>query len=121
MACPQFRLFTLNVRGIGSKLKRKHFFNLLRQNKYDVICLQESYVTKNVYDWKKEWGGEIVYKECTSHSGGLMVLFRKGFGASINVEYESERIIVVNIDLGQNMCALCMLMHQTIFVGLRDV
>ena len=35
-----------------------------------------------------------------------MVLLSKGFGASINVEYESERITVVNTDLGLNMCAI---------------
>ena len=36
------------MRGLRSKGKRRSVFNLLRQRKYDVICLQESYVTKDV-------------------------------------------------------------------------
>ena len=67
------RLF-LNVRGPRSKGKRRSVFNLMRQRKYDVICLQETYVTKTVSDvWMKEWGGEFVFCEGTSHSAGQML------------------------------------------------
>ena len=34
----------------------------MRQRKYDIICLQETHVTKTVSDvWMKEWGGVIFF------------------------------------------------------------
>ena len=34
----------------------------MRQRKYDIICLQETHVTKTVSDvWVKEWGGELYF------------------------------------------------------------
>ena len=66
------RLF-LNVRGPRSKGKRRSVFNLMRQRNCDVICLPETNVTKTVSDvWMREWGGELVFCEGTSHSAGLV-------------------------------------------------
>jgi len=95
------RFFSLNVRGIRAKNKRKTVFDLLKRNKYDAICLQESYITKEVSeDWKKEWGGELMFSVGTAHSGGLVILLRKGFSCSCDVIYESERLLAVNVDIG---------------------
>ena len=73
------------MRGLGSKGKgkRRIVFNLMRQRNCDVICLPETNVTKTVSDvWMKEWGGEFVFCEGTSHSAGQMILFRKDFSGN---------------------------------------
>ena len=65
------------MRGLRTKGKRRSVFNLMRQRKYDVICLQKTYVTKTVSGvWMKEWGGEFVFCEGTSHCAGQMILFK---------------------------------------------
>ena len=70
--------FSLNVRGIRSQTKRKALFKLFKERMYDIVCLQETHVTKDVTDqWKKEWGGELVYSEFSEHGAGQVVLFRK--------------------------------------------
>ena len=49
MACDStLRLFSVNVRGLRSKLKRKSRFTYFRERKYDIICLQETYITMNM-------------------------------------------------------------------------
>ena len=68
MACDcTLQLFSVNVRGLRSKLKRKSVFTYFRERKYDIICLQETYITKDVSDgWKKEWGGKLISNDFTS-------------------------------------------------------
>lgn len=92
-------VFSLNVRGIRSPNKRKQLFQFLRRQKFDVVCLQETYITKQVADvWKKEWGGDMIYTERTSHSGGQMILFKKGCNFDYKVmETHCDRIQGVNI------------------------
>ena len=45
---------TLNVNGLRGKLKRKSIFDGLKKKKFDIICLQETYITDDVKDaWEK--------------------------------------------------------------------
>ena len=79
MAVSSLRLFSINARGLRSQSKRKSLFCFLKQRKFDILCVQESFVTKHVSDIrKKEWGGEMLSRECTTHSAGQLILFRKG-------------------------------------------
>ena len=68
MACDcALRLFSVKVPGLRSKLKRKSVFSYFTERKYDIICLQETYITKDVSDgWKKEWGGKLISNDFTS-------------------------------------------------------
>ena len=110
MATPDLHVFSLNARGIRSKKKRMQLFQWCKRMKFDVICIQESYVTVEVADtWKLEWGGELHFCEGTAHSGGQLILIRKGLDCIINVEvcckqilaislkYNNEDIIIVNV------------------------
>ena len=72
----------------------------MRQRQYDVICLQETYVTKTLSDvWMKEWGEGFVFCEGTSHSAGQMILFRKCFSGNFKLVCETERILIVLLKL----------------------
>ena len=52
------KIASLNCKGLNKKLKRKHVFS--ESNKYDIVCLQETYVTeKTAKEWMKEWRGEF--------------------------------------------------------------
>ena len=74
----------MNVRGIRGKGKRKALFRTFKQNKFDIICIQESYITENVSkEWQNEWGGELFYCEGTNHSQGKVILIRKGLQHNI--------------------------------------
>ena len=95
----QVKLFSLNVRGLRTKLKRKSLFCFLKKNKYDIVCLQESHITENVADtWEKEWGGQLLYCAGTSHSLGQVILIRKGVQGKIDLVYKSDRILVITVE-----------------------
>ena len=53
------KLCSININGIRNKFKRKAFFTLLRKRKYDIIAVQESFITDDVKsEWEMEWGRE---------------------------------------------------------------
>ena len=56
-------------------MKRLAIFRYLKQQHYDIICLQETHLTKqDIPIWGKQWGGKIIYVEGTAHSQGEMIL-----------------------------------------------
>ena len=55
-----FKLLSLNVRGIRSATKRKALFTWLNERRYDIIFLQETYSTADVEDiWRTQWRGKL--------------------------------------------------------------
>ena len=82
-------------------------FSYFRERKYDIICLQETYVTKDVSDgWEKEWGGKLISNDFTSLSSGQIILFRKGVIKDVNIVYNSRRILIAKIEIVSNQIAV---------------
>ena len=51
---------SLNVRGLNCNTKRNVIYQWVRENKYDICCLQETYCTKpNNARFSKGWSREI--------------------------------------------------------------
>ena len=72
-----FKLISLNVRGIRSPKKRKALLMWLKERKYDIIFLQETYSTDEVEDiWRTQWQGGLFFSHGTNHSCGVMILVR---------------------------------------------
>ena len=84
--------------GLRNMKKRKRIFQQIREKKADITCLQETYITKNDVDqWKKEWGGEMIFCEGSKHSRGQVILLKKNFPFEYNIEKREDRIIQLNI------------------------
>ena len=91
-------VLSLNVKGLRSKYKRKSLFSYLKRTKYDVICLQETYVTDTVIaTWEKEWNGTLFFSAHTSHSCGQVILLRKGLNASAELLIQTQRILAISL------------------------
>ena len=72
------KVITLNCRGLNRHVKRHFLFTAF--NDYDIICLQETYITlKQIQLWKSEWSGDFFYKTGTSNSKGQIILINKRF------------------------------------------
>ena len=70
-----FKLLSLNVRGIRSATKRKALFTWLNERRYDIIFLQETYSTVDVEDiWRTQWRGKLFFAHGSNHSCGVMIL-----------------------------------------------
>ena len=83
-------------------------FTYFRERKYDIICLQETDIAKDVSEgWEKEWGGKLIYNECTYHSSGQVILFRNGVTIyEVNIVYNSRRIIMTKFEMVSNQNAV---------------
>ena len=97
----KLRIISLNVRGMGTKEKRNTLFKYFRENKYDVICLQETHSTARVTDlWCMEWGSNIFFSHGSSNSRGVCILVNKRLNDSvvecINHDYGRYNIVKLN-------------------------
>ena len=102
------RVLSLNVNGLRNNVKRKTLFRNFKEQHLDVICLQESYITKNVAcEWEKEWGGKLVFVEGTARSKGQLILLRKSLPYEVQVVHTHERLLVVKLKLGVKDVCIC--------------
>ena len=96
-------IVSFNVNGMKNRMKRKTFFSFFRKNKYDVICLQETHITKKeVNIWEKEWGGQIFYKTGSDKSKGEMILITKNFNGEAKLEQAEDRILTISVTKEKN-------------------
>lgn len=90
-----FKMLSLNVRGIRS-LDKKKLFSWLAKEKSDIIFLQETYSTPELVDmWKAQWRGDIFFSQDTEHSKGVMILLKANFDYEIKVLRDDEQGIFV--------------------------
>ena len=93
-----FKLLSLNVRGIRSATKRKALFTWLNERRYDIIFLQETYSTADVEDiWRTQWRGKLFFAHGSNHSCGVMILVRSDLDfnpRTISCDDEGRSIII---------------------------
>ena len=66
---------SLNVKGIREKGKRQRIFAWCKEEKADIVFLQETFSSRDVEDkWASEWNGQGIYSHGTSHSKGVLML-----------------------------------------------
>ena len=79
-----FRMLSLNVRGLGNFKKRRAIFAWCRKQNANVIFLQETHSTDDSEkQWKAEWGAPLELAHGSSNSRGVPILFRKRFDCKI--------------------------------------
>ena len=84
-SCVDFRLLSLNVRGIRSSSKREALFCWLNERKYDVVFLQETYSTIDVESiWKTQWPGKLYFSHGSNHSCGVVILVKDDLDFKLN-------------------------------------
>lgn len=94
----RLRIVSLNVRGLRKKHKRAALFNFFKQQKFDIVCLQESHINDKVaHIWEKQWGGKMYYFEGTAYSRGEIILVSKYFTGEVNKEKIVDRLMVLSI------------------------
>ena len=98
-------IFSLNCRGLNKSLKRKLIFTTCK--KYDISCLQETYITENnCKQWSNEWNGSLHYCKGTSNSNGLIVLINKNLDiqGTPQIIISEQRILGIEIKTSNKKC-----------------
>ena len=94
------KICSLNVRGLGDKLKRREMFNWLRRKYYSIYMLQEMHCSENTISvWSAEWGYKALFSCCTSAKGGVAILFNNNFDLQLLRTYldPNGRFIICDI------------------------
>ena len=106
------KLYSLNVRGLVDKVKRRCVFDWLRKSQFEMFFLQETHSTIECEKiWANEWGYKIYFCHGKSNSAGVCVLLKPTSGITVhsvhrdengrilllNVSYDNSKFTVVNI------------------------
>ena len=93
------RIASINCRGLNKKLKRKTIFRHCLS--FDIICLQETYVTeKKAREWELEWKGNFYFSEGTNKSKGQIVLVHNRVKCEdLKVFIETDRVLGLNFSI----------------------
>jgi exonuclease III len=104
-----FKLCTINVKGLRDKKKRHEYFLWLREKSFSVYFLQETHTVLNdVKCWNNEWGTKALWCHGTSNSRGTAILFHSKFDFSIikSVSDPNGRFIIVDINVSGKIFTL---------------
>ena len=99
MANVNFKIISLNARGIRDLNKWKAIFSWLQKQKAYIVFLQETYSTPDVVEkWKCQWPGKFFYSHGTNHSKGVMILVsdRLQFELKSEVQDKGGRYILID-------------------------
>ena len=100
----ELKILSLNVRGLNKTTKRRQIF------RSDVVYLQETYSSPQTINlWEAEWGGKIVESHGSSHSRGVMILFKHKINVSIDnvIRDENGRYILSEVSLDESKFIFC--------------
>ena len=117
-----FKICSLNVRGLGDKVKRREVFNWLRDKKFSIIMLQEVHcIDKNIPIYLAEWGCEGLFSCHTSASAGVCIVFNNNINSQIQKTFcdPEGRFIIWDIKIEQFCRTLTMPQTMAILVSLN--
>ena len=87
----KLKIATLNVRGLRNGKKRKTLFYQLKQQKIDILCLQETHLMEKDKQFLfKELGQNFHMSEGTKNSKGIITYFNK------NIDFQNTKILLKN-------------------------
>ena len=98
----QLRIISANVRGLRQYFKRMDFFGYCKDLKPDIICLQETHLTKKDHNMLlKEWNVEYHIAGESTNSRGVAILLNNTFEYKIiqSKKDPNGRYIILEIDI----------------------
>ena len=98
MVRTDFKMVSLNVRGLSDSNKRLSILTWLKKSRYDIVLLQETHSTQDVARaWENQWKGPAFFSHGTSNSKGCCILI------SENVEFKP---VFIKVDDGGRFIVL---------------
>ena len=74
---------SLNVRGLGNKLKREQVFHWLKEQGFDIYFLQETHLPFSVKKQiESECGQNVFFSGSSRNSEGVCILFNNNFSCN---------------------------------------
>jgi exonuclease III len=78
-------LVSMNVRGLGDRIKRNDIFTKIKEGKISIACLQDTHFDgKLKHKIISEWGSRVEMTMYSSNSRGVAILFNNNFEHTIH-------------------------------------
>ena len=88
MGSCDFKMLSLNVRGLSNFKKRRSIFAWCRKQNANRIFLQKTHSSRDKEkQWKAEWGASLESAHGSSNARGVAILLRNGFDCKIKQKY----------------------------------
>ena len=102
------KIVSMNVRGFKSPRRRRILFNRFRREKFDIICLQETHLSKkDIFFIEKQWSSGFHMVEGTSNSKGLLTLFSDNIDLSSSSSIiANDRVLISHVSLGDTKISI---------------
>jgi exonuclease III len=94
------KLVSMNVRGLGDRVKRNDVFSKIKEQHISIACLQDTHFDiKLKHRIKSEWGLRVEMTSSSSNSRGVAVLFNNNFEYTVHKVLEDPQGNYIIIDL----------------------
>ena len=106
----KLKLCSLNVRGLGDRLKRRKLYRMFKLQKSDIVFLQEMHSTKKCANlWESEWDAKCYFSHGESNSRGCSIMLNKKLAKSVEeVRYDIiGRYVVMKVTWNNYTYCLC--------------
>ncbi len=112
----KLNLYSLNARGLRQQKKRLALFRFFKRKQNAIILLQETHsVITDDANWKKEWGGEIIFSHGAYNSKGVAILIPQNSDPIIEKTLRDDhgRYLAVKISINENIFTIINLYAPT--------
>ena len=110
MSIFKLKIGTLNVRGLGNRIKRKSLFQYFNDKNLNIVYMQEVHCNKKTTQlWQNESGWDWFSASGTNNSRGAVIMIKKGCDIKV-VKYVCDhdgRTVICNIVSDQIHYTLC--------------
>ena len=97
--CSNYKIDSVNCRGLGAFEKQKDVFNSLRTKSYSIYMLQDTRFSKEKEPFVRSvWGGECIFNNNNSRSRGVATLFSNNFSYKVHKYYGDDNGNLLIID-----------------------
>jgi exonuclease III len=103
------KIASMNVQGLGDRLKRKDVFNFLKTRNYNIYCIQDThFIDKEEYLIRSQWGYDCFFSNFNSQSRGVAVLINNNFDFKlINMEKDTDgNLLIINCEIDTKLFTL---------------
>ena len=106
MAPKPLHICSVNTQGLLQSEKRKRLFEWCKQQKCQILMMQETHFTRSMNDnLNNDLPGEIFHSWGSSASRGVAIWFTKQTKYNIINEFKDQegRYLLINVELGDNV------------------
>ena len=101
---------SVNVRGLRNKDKRNVFFKWCKDQKADLVFVQETYWTPDIEPViNSEWKGNVFYAHGSNHARGVAVLVRENFDISLTTRSIDHTGRILLLRFTKNFVNYCLI------------